>query len=115
MEVIVARRAKTSFSTLGLMMKKIFTVLMLILTSGCAGTLHSRFDRVQSTSSSCFGKWPYQAVVTDFVVVKNKHPLAIVAAVSFPIDIIIDTICLPLDLVLWPFGFEKNPDLKMKF
>ena len=99
------------------MMKTVLTVVMLItvLFTGCAGTLHSRFDRTQSDSTHWVGKWPYQAIATDLTVVKNKHPLNSVAAASIPLDLVIDTICLPFDLVLWPFGFEKNPDLRMKF
>jgi hypothetical protein len=89
---------------------RIFSVMQIVvLSSGCAGTLHSRFDRTESASVRCVGKWPYQAVATDVVAVKNKRSLASVAAVSLPVDFVIDIqSAFPLILCFGILGYKRT-------
>ena len=65
------------------------------------------------TGESWVGGYPYKAVVTDFKLAQKPAPyggtlVQIWGVVSFPLDIIFDTILLVPDMILWPFGFVKG-------
>jgi uncharacterized protein YceK len=79
------------------------SVLLLIgLLPGC-GTMLSR------TGNTSLGAYPYQAVGTDVAVVAVEKPdLKVLALVSIPIDVVLDTLLLPPDLILWVVGRKKD-------
>lgn len=89
-----------------------------LLSCGCLGSYVSRTSRDDKGDTA--GKWPYQAVAQDLVVIaeplRNKeewrremaNTFALYGLVSIPSDLVCDTILLPVDLVLWPWGFEKS-------
>jgi hypothetical protein len=63
------------------------------------------------------GKYPLQAVAFDIVAMTSSWEsghagegilLPIVAILSLPVDLALDVLLSPLDLVLWPLGFDKN-------
>lgn len=59
------------------------------------------------------GKYPYAAVAWDVKELKTIGGSKIgefgeFALISIPLDLIIDTIMTPVDLVAWPFGFSKG-------
>src|SRR2546423_12809825 len=84
------------------MLPKGLALLLTMLTSGC-GTLVSR------TGQTSFGAYPYQAVGTDAAVVAVEKPdLKILAFVSIPLDLAVDTLLLPPDVVLWVAGHKKD-------
>jgi uncharacterized protein YceK len=93
----------------------------LVAQSGCLmGTLATRTDRVEQTSEtkqevSPFGGIPYAATGSDLAGLQDFNdqddvgPIAAsLSFVSIPLDFVVDTICLPIDLILWPCGFRKN-------
>jgi hypothetical protein len=98
-------------------------IAMVLGQTGCMGTQYSRL----AGGEDHFGKWPYQAVATDCLAVKDtfkgcfgKDPtmypvFGVFGFVSLPVDCVVDTILLPLDLVLWPCGYKKNERLWMSF
>ena len=87
------------------------SITVLLILQSCMGT---GFTRLQDGSFA--GKYPYSAVGADAVMVKEAfgRPVdhgggfALVGIISFPLDIVLDTILLPVDLIAWPFGFEKS-------
>lgn len=82
-------------------------LLAAILISGC-GTLCSR------TGKTSFGAYPYQAVGTDVAAVAVEKPeLKALAFVSIPLDLVLDTLFLPPDLILWVAGNKKDGLLSM--
>ncbi len=91
----------------------------LLLSSGCLGTYVSRTGSYDKGDP--VGKWPYQAVVQDAVVIvepirndderrmEMARTFAIYGLLSIPVDVVCDTVGLPVDLVLWLWGFQKSP------
>ena len=80
---------------------------MMFFLSGCAGTLVTRY---WSHSGSSVGAYPYQAVAYDF---KEAHDdfdfnSVLVLLCFLPLDVTVDTILLPVDLIAWPFGKKKQ-------
>lgn len=81
--------------------------------NGCFGTYATRFmanDRSKDTS--WVGKYPYQSIASDFNTA--AHPrhggavITMISIVSIPFDLVVDTILLPVDLILWPMGLKKD-------
>jgi len=95
----------------------VLIAIVTIIQTGCLGTSYSRC----SQAADSFGKWPYQAVVTDCDATKYvvKGDLGMFAGlygiVSLPMDFLCDTVLLPLDLFLWPFGFRKSENIHISF
>ena len=54
-----------------------------------------------------FGKYPYKAVYDDLVIM-GEPVVPILGLVSIPLDLALDTIFLPFDLILWPLGHKKT-------
>ena len=77
--------------------------------SGCVGTIITRAD---GEGSNIIGAYPYQAVYSDCVVVANPRDggwrFSVFGVLSVPLDIVIDSVMLPFDLVAWPMGLHKN-------
>ncbi|HEY9049939.1 MAG TPA: YceK/YidQ family lipoprotein [Gammaproteobacteria bacterium] len=93
--------------------KLIFLALFTVFLSGCFGTYNTRImDHNQAKDTSWAGKYPYQAVALDVDAAANpRHGGAIVtiiSIISIPLDLVVDTILLPVDLIMWPLGFEKR-------
>ena len=94
-------------------------ITVLLLSCGCLGTYVSRTECLDK--GNVVGKWPYQAVAQDVVVIaepfRNNDELrreaartfAVYGLVSIPVDLVCDTVVLPVDLVTWPFEFQKSP------
>lgn len=86
-----------------------------ILLNGClVGTLRTRTD-CSENSADPFGGIPYSATASDISNLGQFNSdddvggfVAIFSLISIPMDFMVDTIALPVDLVLWPFGFRKN-------
>lgn len=86
--------------------------LALILTlpwmTGCVlGTAGTRV----ANEGDVAGRFPFQAVGSDVeTVFSAPHPhvdLRPLAVISIPLDLVMDVVLLPFDLILWPFGFSK--------
>ena len=80
---------------------------------GCLGTIGTR------TGGDGVGKYPYMAVAADvaFPIHYFNEPneswgsitaAAIVGIISIPLDFVIDTVLLPVDLIAWPLGGKKG-------
>ena len=77
-------------------------VFCLVFISGCLGTISTR------DKGNFAGGYPYQAVAFDgYCVAEARGNLAPGGLVSMPLDLVVDTVLLPIDLLLWPFGFKK--------
>ena len=71
--------------------------------SGCLlGTAYSR-----SGGENSFGKYPYMAIAVD-VKAMGSPAAAGWGVLSIPLDLVIDTVLMPVDLVLWPLGYTKE-------
>ena len=81
----------------------IFAISIVVyLTTGC-GTISTRMGDNQ------FGSPPYGAVVYDAKVIAERQPIAKgLAVLNIPFDLILDTVGLPIDLIFWAFGQEKD-------
>jgi len=80
----------------------ILTLSLTVLVTGC-GTLVSR------TGHTSFGAYPYQAVGTDVAVIAVEKPeVKGLAFISIPLDVVVDTVLLPPDLILWIAGHKKD-------
>lgn len=90
--------------------------------SGCAGTIATRINQ-----KSFAGAYPYSSMKNDWELATigftdkiqkstNAYmppPAAItvctiLGVLSVPLDLALDTVFLPVDLVCWPLGFSKN-------
>jgi uncharacterized protein YceK len=80
--------------------------------TGCVGTFSTRANGVGDWA----GAYPGMAVAADVCLMGQgaselpsdlgRDVLAL-AIISTPIDLALDTALLPVDLLLWPFGFSK--------
>lgn len=93
-------------------------LLALALLSTSCGTVLTR------TRGDVFGYYPYEALVADarligyglgFDIEIQGHGDRMTAddgigggLISLPIDLVLDTIALPIDLVAWAFGCDKR-------
>ena len=93
-------------------MKHISVFFVTLLLSGCAGTIVTRFGG--SVNDPHFGAYPYQAPVIDLKLMGAGGKLGLfefeVGILSLPLDIAIDTVFLPVDLIMWTFGCKKNQE-----
>jgi uncharacterized protein YceK len=100
-------------------MKQIIFLLILLL-NGCIGTIGSRFTdnngHVTSKINYCIGKYPYQAIYTDYKIISSTYTTThreeviyarTIGIISVPLDFIFDTILFIPDLFCWGLGFEK--------
>ena len=79
-------------------------LLLTVLLSGC-GTVGTRLGHTS------FGAYPYQAIATDVEAVAEADvpgEIRILAFLSFPFDLVLDTLLLPPDLILWAAGHKKD-------
>ena len=76
----------------------VVSAILIMVISGCAGTA---ITRQNTQDKSVVGGYPYKAVVYDVA------EMGFFGICCIPLDFIIDTICLPIDLVTWPFGCER--------
>ena len=89
-------------------------VLSLLGSSGCLGTGVTRFVGEDDWA----GKYPGQAVAFDVRAFTSDWEeghagegilMPLLAIFSLPVDIAVDVLLSPVDLILWPLGFEKLP------
>ena len=89
-------------------------LLSTLLLSGCTGTMLTRSDEpmlhAESGSHDMFGGYPFQAVVADYHIEESGDNSgdSHVVFVSLAIDIVVDTVLSPIDLVAWAFGCHKR-------
>ena len=76
------------------------SVLFLFASSGC-GTIHTRWGQHK------FGAYPYQGAAVDVVGVFDSEGVYYTLP-SLPFDLAVDTVCLPVDLIWWMCGIEKD-------
>ena len=92
------------------MLRLFLVFITLLLTSGCAGTMLSR------SGNAHFGKPVYGGVILDGVAVcisiighdEISKSTGLIMGLSIPVDLAVDTVLLPADLVLWSLGNEKD-------
>jgi uncharacterized protein YceK len=76
--------------------------MLLPSLTGC-GTILTR------TGHHSFGAYPYNAVGMDVAVVAVEKPnLKVLAFVSIPADLVLDTLFLPPDVIMWIAGKHKD-------
>lgn len=101
--------------------------LAALSSAGCMGTVTTRIDRddgcpAMNPEPSGFGGWPYEAVWVDFGWGNGRIPYradpsfsqSLADAVmepyyrmSVPVDAVLDTVLLPVDVVAWCCGCRK--------
>jgi uncharacterized protein YceK len=84
---------------------KTFSLLLLfgvitVMASGC-GTVMSR------GGENFFGAYPYQSTAADVGMCGSTETIG-AGLPSFPFDLILDTVFLPLDLGFWVAGQHKD-------
>ena len=99
----------------------IIPILISIFTlTGCIGTVSTRVDNKEDESWA--GSYPLTAPVSNVLIIhdmwsnglglcSNREAgivLSIFPIASIPIDICVDVILLPVDLVCWPLGMKKH-------
>jgi len=91
-------------------MKRAGWALMLTLPvmTGCVlGTAGTRV----ANNGDAVGRFPFQAIGSDiealFSAPAPHVDLRVVALISLPLDLVVDVVLSPFDLILWPFGFRK--------
>ena len=64
-----------------------------------------------------FGGYPFQAVVVDYQIEDRSHNdgNSYVVLASLAIDLVVDTVLLPVDLVAWAFGCHKRSMVPQPF
>lgn len=85
--------------------------------SACMGTIHSRAETSDRSGRDFFG-WPlYDAVVDDLGVMVNGRGHRTVSGLeralaypSLPVDLVLDTVLLPFDVIAGLSGFDKRVD-----
>lgn len=85
------------------MKKLLMSLNAALLLTGC-GTICTRYPG----GSDGVGARPYEAVVQDAVICKSVEGCAM-GILSMPVDIALDTVLLPVDLIAWPYGCKKQP------
>ncbi len=98
----------------------VLSMLSALLSGCCAmnGTILTRTS-LTGRHSDTFGAYPYQAVYEDGYAMttydgyatsddKTGTTMRICGFISLPLDILFDTIFLPVDLVAWSFGASKG-------
>ena len=91
-------------------------LVCLLLLSGCIGTGTTR--QYGDDGRRPFGSYPFAGVVVDCELVgmqRNPNDMTglstlapVIGIISLPVDIVIDAVLAPLDLIAWPFGWRKN-------
>ena len=96
------------------MIYRVLIIISCMCLSGCFGTFGTR------TGNQCVGEYPYKAIVlnvggiTEYAGNNNgsgfgsNFLMITICVLSLPIDIAIDTVLLPVDLISWPFGMKKG-------
>ena len=99
---------------------KVTFIISLFTLTGCFGTLSTRVDN--KVGESWAGSYPLTAPVSDVLIIhdmwanglglcSNREAgilLSIFPIASIPIDLGVDLILLPVDLVCWPLGMKKH-------
>ena len=88
--------------------------LLAVLLCGCTGTMMTRTDSpmpgAARGSYSTFGGYPFKAVVVDYQLEERSNnggdPHS--AFLGLAVDIVVDLVLSPIDLVAWAFGCNKR-------
>lgn len=89
-------------------------LLGMMLLPGCTGTMLTRSSSPMSLAASgsydSFGGYPFQAVVVDWRIEERSGNAGDSHSVflSLAVDLVVDTVLSPIDLVAWAFGCRKR-------
>lgn len=93
-----------------------FALLIVTLCTSSCGTFGSRWTGNQSARDGYFFGWPLFAslpIDIDLVVesgsCKTFGVERVFGVVSMPIDLVLDLVLLPVDVLSGSFGHQKNP------
>ncbi len=95
-------------------MRTIVLLLMVLVLGGCTGTQLTRtsvpMDLAKPQDGCFFGGYPFQAVVVDYRIEADSsgEGNSYVILGSLAIDLVVDLVLSPIDLVAWAFGCEKR-------
>ena len=88
--------------------------LCVLLLPGCTGTRLTRtaspMPLAASGSFDSVGGYPFQAVVVDYRIEESGGNTGdnYTVFASLAVDLVIDTLLSPIDLVAWAFGCRKR-------
>ena len=89
-------------------------LLSCALLGGCTGTMLTRSDAPMALAAkgrySTFGGYPFQAVVVDYRIEERSGGEGDYYSVfaSLAVDLAVDLVLSPIDLVAWAFGCRKR-------
>lgn len=89
-------------------------LLAAVLLSGCTGTMLTRTDAemplAATGSYDAVGGYPFQAVAVDYRLEERSggEGDSYNVFLSLAVDLVVDVVLLPVDLVAWAFGCEKR-------
>ena len=95
-------------------MRLIAVLVCSLSVAGCAGTMmtrsHQPMDHAATGEHSMFGGYPFQAVVVDYRIEEQhlNEGNSYVVLGSLAIDLAVDTVLAPIDLVAWAFVCRKR-------
>ncbi len=95
-------------------MRPLLLLACVVLLSGCTGTMLTRssrpMDHADPAPHNMFGGYPFQAVVVDYQIESasqnDGNTYEVFAALA--VDLVVDTVLLPIDLIAWAFGCHKR-------
>ena len=89
-------------------------LLGVLLLPGCTGTMLTRtsspMPMAATGSYDSFGGYPFQAVVVDYHIEERSGSAGdnYTVFVSLAVDLVVDTVLSPIDLIAWAFGCRKR-------
>jgi len=97
-------------------MKASLPILLLACTllGGCTGTMLTRSSEPMPLAArgsyNTFGGYPFQAVVVDWRMEERSggDGESVGVFASLAVDLVVDLVLSPIDLVAWAFGCEKR-------
>jgi hypothetical protein len=102
-------------------MKILAAFIIFMCLTGCMGTYMTRIEPI---NGSFCGKSPYESLAADGFLVSHigggrdtstngsydngMGAFAWFGLFSIPVDFVVDTVLLPIDLIAWPLGYKKG-------
>lgn len=99
---------------MGTILRSATILLCALLVSGCTGTMLTRssepMDHADPRPHSMFGGYPFQAIVVDYQIEAGTQSAGDSYSVfaSLAVDLVVDTVLAPVDLIAWAFGCHKR-------
>ena len=103
--------------------KFIFIIIASIILQGCIGTVTTRVSGDEKLNHHFIGKYPYKAIAVDGSLIGmvgqdagmcSNHGygygigFGLLGLFSIPLDLCVDTVLLPADIIGWINGWDKN-------